>query len=67
MTAANESSVRRLAKRRGYLVRKSRQQNAHTNSGEFMLLDRRNRVILGERFDATLEDIDAFLEENPFP
>jgi hypothetical protein len=67
MTAPNESSVRRLAKRRGYLVRKSRQQNTDMNSGDFMLLDRRNRVILGEQFDATLEDIDAFLGKSSFP
>jgi hypothetical protein len=67
MNAPNESNVRRRAKQRGYLVCKSRQRKADTNSGDFMLLDRRNRVILGERFDATLADIDAFLAEKLTP
>ena len=60
----NEPDVRRRAKRLGYLVCKSRQQNTDTNSGDFLLLDKINRVILGERFDATLEDIDIFLKES---
>jgi hypothetical protein len=35
----------------------------HSNNlGEYMLLDAaRNLIVLGQRFDATLDDIEAFL------
>jgi hypothetical protein len=61
----HESSVRRHAQRRGYLVRKSRQRKFVpnlNNRGEYMLIEaRRNLVVLGEQFNATLEDIAAYL------
>jgi hypothetical protein len=31
--------------------------------GRYMLWNERNYVVLGQRFDATLEDIEAFLED----
>jgi hypothetical protein len=34
------------------------------NFGEYMLIDAaRNLIVLGQRFDATLDDIEAFLTE----
>jgi hypothetical protein len=60
MSEANkESRIRKLARRHGYVVRKSREWKhvPHSNNfGHFMLLDLRNVVILGSRFDATLDD-----------
>jgi hypothetical protein len=60
-----ECRVRRKAARAGYRVVKSRQWKyvPHSNNlGEYMLLDAaRNLIVLGQRFDATLDDIEAFL------
>ena len=62
-----ESAVRSRARRMGYLVRKSRQRINMPNvdnHGEYMLVEtNRNVVVLGDRFDATLQDIAAFLDE----
>jgi hypothetical protein len=57
----SESAVRRRARTRGFMVKKSRQQLHLNNCGEYMLVDFNNWVMFGERFDATLEDIDKFL------
>ena len=62
----DESRVRSLARRRGYVVRKSRQWK-HVpnmdNHGEYMLIDANtNFVVLGERFDTSLNEIEAYLE-----
>ena len=62
----NESTVRSKASRMGYQVKKSRAWKNVPNSdnfGEYMLVDRRNYVVLGGRFDATLQDIWDFLSE----
>ena len=60
----NESTVRRRALRRGYQVRKSRRSRSCDNYGGYMLIDiYKNWVVLGERFNATLENIDVFLRE----
>ena len=59
----NESSVRSRAKRVGYVVHKSRQRPHFENQGEFMLVDaNRNAVVLGSRYDATLEEIADFID-----
>ncbi len=61
-----ESRVRGLARRRGYTVSKSREWKhvPHANNhGEYMLANDRNFVVLGDRFNATLEDIEGFLKE----
>jgi hypothetical protein len=53
--------VRSLARRHGYLVRKSkRKQLCVENHGEYMLVDTNNWVMLGARYDATLDEIEAF-------
>lgn len=58
-----ERRIRYLARRHGYVVRKSRARRhvPHSNNfGGYMLLEaNRWRVVLGERFDATLDDIEA--------
>lgn len=55
-----ESSIRRKAARRGYVVRKSRAWKCaprSDNHGDYMLIEAsRNRIVLGKRFDATLDD-----------
>jgi hypothetical protein len=56
-----EGRVRRLARRRGYVLRKSRARKHWTmnNQGQFLVFHaNRNLVVLGERFDATLDDIE---------
>jgi hypothetical protein len=58
---SKESAVRRKAIQRGYVVSKSRQRKCVPNSnnfGDYMLIDAyRNLIVLGEKFDATLQDI----------
>ena len=65
--APRESAVRSRARRMGYLLRKSRQRTNVPNAdnhGEYMLVEaNRNFVVLGGRFDATLQDISTFLDE----
>ena len=62
-----EARVRSLARRLGYSMRRSRQRaNVPNldNQGQFMLVDAdRSRIVLGERFDATLDDIEKHLTE----
>lgn len=56
-------TVRRRAKRLGYVVRKSRERYLHSdNRGQYMLIDaHRNSVVLGVRFDATPNEIAEWL------
>lgn len=60
-----ENRLRRLAKRAGYRLEKSRARTPHLNDhGLYRLTDpHRNVVIAGERFDWTLDDVDGFLAE----
>lgn len=60
-----ESRVRRRARREGFMVRKSRAwPNYLDNHGEFMLVDPSYNIpVLGYRYDASLDDIEAFLRE----
>lgn len=63
---AQESRVRRLAQRHGYRVHRSRESKhvPHAdNHGEFMLIDNdTNCVALGQRFDASLDEIEGWLK-----
>jgi hypothetical protein len=63
----SEASVRRRAKRLGYYVIKSKQRTGVPNAenhGYYRLINANdNWVVLGERFDARLEDIDEFLSQ----
>ena len=60
----SESGLRRLARREGYMVRKSRSRTIHAdNHGEYMLVDvGQNIPALGFRFDASLEEIADWLQ-----
>jgi hypothetical protein len=59
-----ESRVRRLAQREGYRLHKSRRRLGIDNEGEFMLVDNdANFAAMGQKFDATLDDIERFLTE----
>src|SRR5262245_59568337 len=57
MPSMKESAVRARARARGYEIRKSRDRSIHAdNLGDYMLVDvDRNFVVLGERFNASLE------------
>jgi hypothetical protein len=57
-----ESAVRKMARRHGYRVCKSRRQESLDNLADYMLIENnRNLVVLGSRFDATLEEIREYL------
>jgi hypothetical protein len=57
-----ESAVRGRASGAGYSVSKSRDRSIHSNNiGLFMLCDDRNTVVLGDRFDASLQDVADYL------
>ncbi len=57
-----ESRIRRLAERHGCYIRKSRARKCDLdNLGDYMLVDANlNCLVLGERLDATLDDIALF-------
>ena len=59
-----ENQVRRLAHKNGCMVRKSRSRTIHAdNLGEYMLVDAgQNFLVLGARYDASLEDIADWLQ-----
>lgn len=53
--------VRRLAKKQGFRVIKSRKDYSSYNYGLYMLVNDRNAVVLGSNFDASSEDIQDYL------
>ena len=57
----SESAVRRMARRRGYRMMKSRRGESVDNHGRFMLINPRNYIVLGARFDATVTEIRDYL------
>jgi hypothetical protein len=66
MSEVSESTVRKYAKRRGYGVSKSRDRTQHMdNFGEYMLVNLNNCVVLGGKFDASLNEIMAYLKGEP--
>lgn len=62
MTSNNESALRKRANRIGYRIEKSHQQQHSNNCGEFMLIDDRNIVVLGDRYSARLDHIADYLD-----
>ena len=61
-TLTQQSRVRKLAAGLGYRVETSRQPVHADNAGQFQLIETdRSVVVLGERFDASLDDIEAYL------
>jgi hypothetical protein len=64
----SDSQARRAAKRVGLAARKSRRQHSPDNNGEYMLIDPlRNRVVAGEKFELTANDIVAYCTEGADP
>ncbi len=61
LTAAQESRVRRIARRLGYTVRKSRKRTTQ-HQGRYMLLNSRGACVFGSWYNATLDQIEAFLK-----
>jgi len=62
MYSTSEDAVRRRAASRGYRVVRSRDHPHSDNQGLYMLVENdRNICVLGQRFDATLEDINEYL------
>lgn len=63
MRSTKESALRSRARRLGYAIHKSRSRSIHEdNLGKFALVrEKSNDVVLGERFDASLEDIAEYL------
>lgn len=64
MPSINGSALRARARRKGYVIRKSRDRSIHAdNLGEYMLIElHRNIVVLGSRYDASLEEIADYLD-----
>jgi hypothetical protein len=63
---AYENRVRKLAAKHGCIVRKSREWKhvPHSNNyGDYMLVDNRNCVMIGDRYDATLDQIEDFFQQ----
>ena len=63
-TSLTENQVRKLARRNGCLVRKSRRRTISSdNLGEYMLIDGyRGDVITGSRYDASLQEVASYFE-----
>jgi hypothetical protein len=64
---AQEDRIRRLARQNGYHVRKSREWKyvPHANNfGDYMLIDSdSNFIVLGSRYDATLDELEYYLKD----
>ena len=58
----HENRVREMASRFGYRISKSRQRPHLDNQGELMLVDDQNHLVLGDRYDASLEAIEDYLK-----
>jgi hypothetical protein len=63
MRLTNESTLRARARRLGYSIHKSRLRSiSEDNLGKFALVNEDSKnVVLGERFDASLEEIAEYL------
>lgn len=58
-----EASLRRYAKSLGYYFKKSRARSwSNNNQQKYALLTIDNRIVLGEAFDASLQDIEKYLD-----
>jgi hypothetical protein len=63
MRLTNESTLRARARKLGYSIHKSRSRSINEdNLGKYALVKDDNKsVVLGERFDASLEEIAEYL------
>jgi hypothetical protein len=64
MRSVKESTLRARARKFGYAIHKSRSRSIHEdNLGRYALVkEDSNLVVLGERFDASLEEIAEYLD-----
>ncbi len=64
MRLSKESALRARARKLGYVIHKSRSRSVHEdNLGKYALVrEDSDEVVLGERFDATLEEIADYLD-----
>ena len=62
----NSSTViREKLRKQGYIMRKSRAAISYDNMGEYMVIDSKtNSVVIGSRYDATIEDIEEWFVTN---
>ena len=59
-----EARLRRLARRGGYSLHKSRAGYSIDNLGGYMIVDvYQNFIVDGERFNLTLDDVEVALKE----
>jgi hypothetical protein len=63
MRLTNESALRARARKLGYSIHKSRLRSiSEDNFGKYALVNENDKsVVLGERFDASLEEIAEYL------
>jgi hypothetical protein len=62
---SEERRIRKLAEQRGYGLHRSRKMLSIDNHGLYMLADDHNYIVCVPRFDATLEECEAYLREAP--
>ena len=61
---ARARRLRKIAHKRGFMLRKSRGPLSLDNHGEFMIVDlSRNVAAAGERFDLDLDAVEAWLAD----
>ena len=61
---ARARRLRKIAQKRGFMLRKSRGPLSLDNHGEFMIVDpSRNIPVAGGRFDLDLDDVEAWLTD----
>jgi hypothetical protein len=60
---ARQRRLRKIAQKRGFMLRKLRGPLSRDNRGGYMIVDRRNVVVAGERFDLNLDAVEAWLAD----
>ena len=59
-----EQKLRRALNKNGYILRKSRKPISINNLGEYMVVDAfTNAVVVGARFEYSLDDITDFFDD----
>jgi hypothetical protein len=59
-----EERARRALRGLGFLLRKDRARSVNLDhAGEYMIIDDRNCVVAGSRFDWSLDDVESFIED----
>jgi hypothetical protein len=63
MNTKNESQLKKLLAKKGYTLKKSKakQINIDDFCGYMIVLTEMNAIIAGSRFELTLEEVEAFL------